>query len=63
MKLTELDIKILKLIAQGKNSRKIARILNYSHYTINDRIKICLELNNAHSRAQLVHKATKEGII
>ncbi|CCO06926.1 response regulator [Desulforamulus hydrothermalis] len=57
------EIKIIELIADGRNNREIAEIMNYSEGTIKNKVSRMLEAIGAKDRTQLVLYAFKNSII
>lgn len=62
-KLTDIDIKIVKLIAIGKSNKEIAYILNYSEGTIKNKISKIFEKIGMTDRIQVAIFAIENGIV
>jgi|GEM_PF-1535569 len=61
--LTEREIKIITLIAKGKSSKEIAKILHISTSTVYTHRQHIMEKLNAHSAMKVVHFAINQGYI
>jgi len=61
--LTESDIEIIKLLADGKSNREIAEELNFTEGTIKNRVSRLLTKIGLKDRTQVVIFAIKENII
>ncbi len=57
------ELKIIRLIGDGKNNREIATLLNYSEGTIKNKISRILEILEVKDRTQLVVYALKNDLI
>lgn len=62
-KLTNREIEILRLIAEGKSIDEAAECLFLSPYTVRDYISIIKKKLNAQNRAQAIAEAIRHGII
>lgn len=61
--LTEKEIKIVKLIAQGNSNKEISKILNYSEGTIKNNVSRILEKLQISDRLQIAIFAMENGIV
>jgi len=57
------EIRIIELIADGRNNREIAEIMNYSEGTIKNKVSRMLEAIGAKDRTQLVLYALKNSLL
>lgn len=57
------ELKIIRLISDGKNNREIAELMNYSEGTIKNKISRILEILEVKDRTQLVVYALKNDLI
>lgn len=63
MELTQKQIEVIELIADGKTSRDIAEIIGMSKYGIDERIKKSLAATGAANSAALVAMCLRKGWI
>ena len=61
--LTEREIAVLRLIAQGKQNHVISRVLSISEEAVKSRIKNILQKLDARDRTQAVTVATERGFL
>ncbi len=61
--LSDREIKIIKMIASGKNSKEIAKMLHISAATVYTHRQHIMEKLNAHSAMKVVHFAINQGYI
>ena len=61
--LTTREREVLQLLAEGKNNKEVASILNLSLYTIETHRANILQKLNLHSSAELVLYAIRKGVI
>jgi len=59
--LTEGEMAVLRLIAQGVNNQDIARTLNYSVYTVSNRLRTIYEKLHVTNRTQAALYALRQG--
>ncbi|MBI5030244.1 MAG: response regulator transcription factor [Chloroflexi bacterium] len=59
--LSEIDIAILRLVAQGVENHDIAKTMNYSVYTISNRLRIIYEKLHVTNRTQAALYALRQG--
>lgn len=57
------DIKIIKLISDGKSNREIGELMNYTEGTIKNRVSRLIELFEVKDRTQVVVHALKNNLI
>ena len=62
-RLTEREMEVLKLVAQGKNNRDIAKDLYISENTVKNHIRNILEKLHLHSRMEAVVYAVREKLL
>ena len=62
-RLTDRELEVLKLVAQGMNNRDIAKELYISENTVKNHIRNILEKLQLHSRMEAVIYAVKENIL
>ena len=62
-KLTERELEVLQLVAQGMNNRDIAKQLFISENTVKNHIRNILEKLHLHSRMEAVAYGIREGVI
>jgi len=62
-RLTEREMEVLKLVAQGLNNRDIAKKLYISENTVKNHIRNILEKLHLHSRMEAVVYAVREKMI
>jgi DNA-binding NarL/FixJ family response regulator len=62
-RLTDREMEVLKLVAQGKNNRDIARELFISENTVKNHIRNILEKLHLHSRMEAVVYAVREKLL
>ncbi|MCQ4035482.1 response regulator transcription factor [Kaistella montana] len=60
---TKREIEIIKLIANGFNTRKISELLNISHYTVETHRKKILGKTECRNSSELTRMALEQGII
>jgi PAS domain S-box-containing protein len=61
--LTSREVEVLKSLAQGQSTRKIANQLNISSATVNNHIKHILTKFDAHTRLEAIRHAESVGVI
>lgn len=61
--LTDQDLDVLKLIAEGTTSREIGNALHWSERTVKRKVEEIIEKLGAKNRAEAVAQAMKKGII
>ena len=61
--LTEREVEVLRLVTQGLRNREIAARLDISENTAKYHLRNILEKLHAHSRAELVGRAVREGLV
>jgi DNA-binding NarL/FixJ family response regulator len=61
--LTEREIAVLRLIAQGKQNHVISRVLSISEEAVKSRVKNILQKLDARDRTQAVTIATERGFL
>ena len=61
--LTECEIAILRLVAQGVDNKNIARMLNYSVYTVANRLRIIYMKLHVTNRTQATLYAMHHGLV
>lgn len=61
--LTERELGILRLVAEGKPNRVIAKELSLSISTVKSHLRVCFEKFQVDSRTELVVEALKSGLI
>jgi PAS domain S-box-containing protein len=61
--LSEREIEVLTLLAEGFSTKNLAQKLNISHFTARNHIQNILVKLNLHSKAQAVSYAFKKGIL
>jgi two-component system, NarL family, response regulator NreC len=61
--LTTREREVLQLLAEGKNNKEIAGILNLSLYTVETHRGNILQKLNLHSGAELILYAIRKGVI
>jgi PAS domain S-box-containing protein len=61
--LSEREIEVLKLLAEGLSTKSLAQKLNISHFTARNHIQNILVKLDLHSKAQAVSYAFKKGIL
>ncbi len=61
--LTQRELKILKLIAEGHTSRQIAAMLFLSHRTIQNNRQVLYQKFGVHNTAELIKESMNQGII
>jgi DNA-binding NarL/FixJ family response regulator len=54
---------VLQLLAEGKNNKEVANILNLSLYTVETHRGNILQKLNLHSGAELILYAIRKGVI
>ena len=59
--LTESEMAILRLVAQGVENQEIAQALNYSVYTVSNRLRIIYEKLHVTNRTQAALYALRQG--
>ncbi|MDD3706560.1 MAG: response regulator transcription factor [Clostridiaceae bacterium] len=57
------DIKIIKLISDGKSNREIGELMNYTEGTIKNKVSRLIELFEVNDRTQVVVHALKNNLI
>jgi two-component system NarL family response regulator len=62
-KLTDREMEVLRLVAQGMNNRDIAKALFISENTVKNHIRNILEKLHLHSRMEAVVYAVREKMI
>jgi two-component system NarL family response regulator len=62
-RLTERELEVLKLVAQGLNNRAIARRLFISENTVKNHVRNILEKLQLHSRMEAVMYAVREKLL
>ena len=62
-RLTDREMEVLKLVAQGLNNRDIARDLFISENTVKNHIRNILEKLHLHSRMEAVVYAVREKLL
>ena len=62
-RLTERELEVLKLVAQGLNNREIAKRLFISENTVKNHVRNMLEKLHVHSRMEAVLYAMRENLI
>jgi len=63
LRLTERELEVLRLVAQGLNNREIARQLFISENTVKNHVRNILEKLQLHSRMEAVMYAVKEKLL
>jgi Response regulator containing a CheY-like receiver domain and an HTH DNA-binding domain len=63
VELDKIDLKILKLLAEGNSNKSIAEQVNFSEGTVKNRISRVLNLLGIKDRTQLVVYALKNNLI
>ena len=61
--LTVDELLLLELLAEGRDTRQIARAMSWSESTVKRAIRSLQQKLGARNRAQAVHLATKHGVI
>lgn len=61
--LSDEDLLLLELIAEGRDTRQIARAMSWSELTVKRAIRSIQHKLGPRDRAQAVHLATKLGVI
>lgn len=61
--LSKREVEILKLMAQGTSSQKIAEQLFISRTTVNNHVQHILKKLNAHTRLEAVRRAEQAGLV
>jgi NarL family two-component system response regulator LiaR len=59
--LTESEMAILRLVAQGVENQDIAQALNYSVYTVSNRLRTIYEKLHVNNRTQAALYALRQG--
>ena len=62
-KLTDREMEVLKLVAQGLNNRDIAKELFISENTVKNHVRNILEKLHLHSRMEAVVYAVRENLL
>jgi len=62
-RLTSRELEVLRSLAKGQNTRKIANQLNISSATVNNHIKHILTKLGAHTRIEAIRNAERSGLI
>ncbi len=57
------DLEVAELLAQGCSNREIAERIHHSPSTVKDRVSKLMRVLNARSRAEVVARATRQGLI
>jgi PAS domain S-box-containing protein len=63
VRLTSREVEVLKSLAKGHNTRKIANQLNISSATVNNHVKHILTKFDAHTRLEAIRHAESVGVI
>lgn len=63
IKLTQREIQIIQLLAQGNIDNEIAQLLGLSYWTINKDIAVLLKMSGSENRTQLVAWAFRNKIL
>ena len=63
VRLTTREVEVLKSLAKGHNTRKIANQLNISSATVNNHVKHILTKFDAHTRLEAIRHAESVGVI
>jgi PAS domain S-box-containing protein len=63
VRLTSREVEVLKSLAKGHNTRKIATQLNISSATVNNHVKHILTKFDAHTRLEAIRHAESVGVI
>lgn len=63
VRLTSREVEVLKSLAKGHNTRKIANQLNISSATVNNHVKHILTKLHAHTRLEAIRHAESVGVI
>jgi two-component system nitrate/nitrite response regulator NarL len=61
--LTSREVEVLKSLAKGHSTRKIANQLNISSATVNNHVKHILEKFHVHTRLEAIRHAESVGVI
>jgi DNA-binding NarL/FixJ family response regulator len=61
--LTTREREVLQLLAEGKNNKEVAAVLNLSLYTVETHRGNILQKLNLHSGAELILYAIRKGVI
>lgn len=61
--LTTREREILQLLAEGKNNKEVASLLNLSLYTVETHRSNIFQKLNLHSSAELILYAIRKGVI
>ena len=61
--LTESEMAVLRLVAQGVENEHIAQALNYSVYTVSNRLRTIYEKLHVNNRTQAALYALREGLV
>ena len=62
-RLTDREMEVLRLVAQGLNNRDIAKQLYISENTVKNHIRNIHEKLQVHSRMEAVVRAVREGVL
>jgi two-component system NarL family response regulator len=62
-KLTDRELEVLKLVAQGLNNREVAKRLFISENTVKNHVRNILERLQLHSRMEAVMYAVREKLL
>jgi len=63
VRLTSREVEVLKSLAKGHSTRKIANQLNISSATVNNHVKHILTKFDAHTRLEAIRHAESVGVI
>ncbi|TMB95864.1 MAG: response regulator transcription factor [Chloroflexi bacterium] len=61
--ITEREVRVLELAAQGLTNKAIAEALAVSTHTVKDHLRVAMKKLGARNRTQAVQTATKRGLI
>jgi DNA-binding NarL/FixJ family response regulator len=61
--LADIDVAILRQLAQGRTNKEIARAVHRSPHTVKDRLEKIGMILDAHSRTEIVAEALRAGLI
>lgn len=63
LELSEREVEIIRCVAEGKNSREIAKQLYISEYTVRTHRRNIMHKLRVKTSAELIHLATEKGVI
>ncbi len=63
MRLSDIDVAIIRDLARGLTNKEIARVIHRSPHTVKDRLEKIGAILDAHSRTEIVAEALRAGLI